>query len=110
MFLQESQLLMYNNSNNKSPLKLYNVTAPGGHFSIKYQFAHEGTYQIIVNLDSNYSALTLASFKIVVPFQPLGVINMRHILPLLIPAGLVGLIGALAILSLILIANIKKKK
>jgi hypothetical protein len=56
------------------PVKFYNITAPNGHFSIKYWFAHEGTYQIIVKVNSNYSALALASFKIVVPFQPFGIL------------------------------------
>ena len=50
------------------PLKFYSVKAPNGHFSIKYQFPLEEIYQIFVKVDSKYSALTLASFKIFVPF------------------------------------------
>jgi hypothetical protein len=89
------------------PLRSYNVTAPNGHFSIKYRFAHEGAYQIIVKVDSNYYALTLASFKILVPFQPFGVINVNHIFPLLIPATLVGIAGAVIILVFIMAVNKK---
>ncbi len=50
------------------PLKFYSVKAPNAHFSIKYQFPLEEAYQIFVKVDSKYSALTLASFKIFVPF------------------------------------------
>jgi hypothetical protein len=70
------------------PLKFYNITAPNGHFSIKHKFVHDGIYQIIVKVNSKDSALTLASFKMIVPFQPFGVININHIFPLLIPAVL----------------------
>ena len=92
------------------PLRFYNVTAPEGHFSVKYQFAHEGTYQIIVKVNSKYSALTLASFKIFVPFQPLGVIDVNHIFPLLIPAALVGIVIAVVILAIMIAVNKKRKK
>jgi hypothetical protein len=91
------------------PLKFYKVTAPNGHFSIKYQFGHEGTYQIIVKVNSKDSALALASFKIVVPFQPFGVFNINHIFPLLNPVVLVGIIGAMAILAFIIVVNKKQK-
>jgi hypothetical protein len=67
------------------PIKFSKITAPNGHFSIKYRFAHEGTYQIIVKVNSNYFALALASFKMVIPFQPFGVFNTSHVFPLLIP-------------------------
>jgi hypothetical protein len=62
-------------------------------------------------VNSKYSALALASFKVVVPFQPLGVFNINHIFPLLIPAILVAIVGAVAILSfMMIVANKKKKK
>lgn len=91
------------------PLASYNLTAPGGYFSIKYRFPHEGTYQIIVKVNSKYSALTLASFKIFVSFQPLGVINLKEIRPLLIPAALVGAMGAALIIAFIMIVNKRRK-
>jgi hypothetical protein len=92
------------------PVGFYNATAPDGRFSIKYQFTHEGAYQIIVKVNSKYSALTLASFKMFVPFQPLGVININHIFPLLIPAGLVAIVGTIAILSFMVVVNKRKKR
>jgi hypothetical protein len=91
------------------PLKSYNLTAPDGYFSIKYRFPHEGTYQIIVKVNSKDSALTLASFKLIVPFQPFGVFNINHIFPLLIPVVLVGIIGAMAILAFIIVVNKRQK-
>ena len=90
-------------------LKFYNITAPNGQFSIKHKFVHDGIYQIIVKVNSKYSALTLASFKIIVPFQPFGVININHIFPLLTPAVLAAIVGAVAILLfMVVIANKKK--
>jgi hypothetical protein len=92
------------------PLGFYNLTAPDGHFSIKYQFAHEGAYQIIVKVNSKYSALTLASFKVLVPFQPFGVFNVNHISPLLFPAALVGIVGVAGIVAFIIAVNRKREK
>ena len=91
------------------PLRVYNIKAPNGHFSINHQIAHEGTYQIIVKVNSKDSALTLASFKLIVPFQPFGVFNINHIFPLLIPVVLVGIIGAMAILAFIIVVNKRQK-
>ena len=94
----------------KVPLKFYNITAPNGYFSIKHKFVHDGIYQIIVKVNSKYSALTLASFKMIVPFQPFGVININHIFPLLIPALLAAIVGAVTILLLMVVVANKKKK
>jgi hypothetical protein len=91
------------------PLASYNLNAPDGYFLIKYRFPHEGTYQIIVKVNSKYSALTLASFKIFVSFQPLGVINVKEIHRLLIPAVLVGAIGAAVIIAFMMIINKRHK-
>jgi hypothetical protein len=91
------------------PIKFSNITAPDGNFSIKYRFAYEGTYQIIVKINSNYSALALASFKMVIPFQPFGVFNTSHLFPLLIPVVLIAIVGAMGILAFIIIANRKQK-
>ena len=91
------------------PVVFYNLTAPDGYFLIKYRFPHEGTYQIIVKVNSKYSALTLASFKIFVSFQPFGVINVKEIRPLLIPAVLVGAIGAAVIIAFMMIINKRYK-
>ena len=91
------------------PLASYNLTAPDGYFSIKYRFAHEGTYQIIVKVNSKYSALTLASFKIFVSFQPLAVINIKEIRPLLTLAALVGATGVASIIAFIMVINRRRK-
>jgi hypothetical protein len=91
------------------PIKFSNISAPHGHFSIKYRFAYEGIYQIIAKVNSNNSALALASFRVVVPFQPIGVFNTSHIFPLLIPVVLVAIIGTTGILAFIIIVNRKQK-
>lgn len=93
----------------QGPIKFSNISGPYGHFSIKYRFAYEGMYQIIVKVNSNNSALALASFRVVVPFQPVGVFNTSHIFPLLIPVVLVGIIGSIGILAFIIIVNRKQK-
>ena len=94
----------------KLPLKSYSIRSPNGNFSLEYQFPLEGTYQILVKVDSKYSALTLASFKVFVPFRPMGIININHIYPILIPAGLVALVGVIAILSFIVLVNKRNKR
>lgn len=104
-----ARVTIINGLQQQVPLKSYSMRAPNGHFSIKYQFPLEGTYQIFVKVDSKYSALTLASFKMFVPFRPVGVININHIFPILIPAGLVAIVGAVAILSFIILVNKRKK-
>jgi hypothetical protein len=93
----------------KAPLKFYSIKAPNGNLSVEYQFPLEGTYQIFIKVDSKYSALALASFKVFVPFRPMGIININHIFPMLIPAGLVALVGAIAILSFMVFINKMKK-
>ena len=90
----------------KAPLKFYSIKAPNGNFSVDYQFPLEGTYQIFVKVDSKYSALTLASFKVFVPFRPIGIININHIFPILIPAGLAAIVGVIAILSFIVLSQV----
>jgi CHASE1-domain containing sensor protein len=61
-------------------------------------------------LNSKYSALTLASFTILVPFQPFGVFNVNYISPLLLPAALVGIVGVVIILAFMIAVNKKRKK
>ena len=93
----------------KAPLKFYSIKAPNGNFSVEYQFPLEGTYQIFVKADSNNSALALAPFEVFVPFRPVGTININNIYPILIPLGLVALVGTLVILSFMLLVNKMKK-
>jgi hypothetical protein len=93
----------------KAPIKSYSIRSPNGIFSVEYQFPLEGTYQIFVKVDSKNSALALASFKVFVPFRPMGIININNIFPILIPAGLVALVGAVAILLFMVYINKMKK-
>jgi len=93
----------------KTPLKSYSIRAPNGNFSVEYQFPLEGTYQIFAKVDSKNSALALASFKVFVPFRPMGIININNIYPILIPAGLVALVGTVAILLFMIYINKMKK-
>ena len=103
-----ARITITNGQQQQVPLRFYNITAPNGDFFVKYQFTNEGTYQIIVKVNSKYSALTLASFKVVVPFQPFGIVNVNDISPLILPAGLVGIVGAIAILAFMVV--IKRKE
>jgi hypothetical protein len=93
----------------KTPIKSYSIRAPNGNFSVEYQFPLEGTYQIFVKVDSKNSALALASFKVFVPFRPMGIININNIFPVLIPAGLVALVGTVSILLFMVYINKIKK-
>ena len=43
-----------------------NITSTSGIFSLKYQFQSEGTYQIIVKLNTKDGKVALASFTVVV--------------------------------------------
>ena len=56
-------------------------------------------------MNLKYYVLTLASFNMQIPFQPLGVINIKYIFPLLVPAGLVAIVSAVAILSFMLVVS-----
>jgi len=101
-------------ANGQKILKRFNnISAPNGDFSVRLKFLETGTYQVIVRVDSkaNYGnnnnniALALASFKILVPNQPLGIINVNYITPLLVPAGLAAIIGTGALVILLIIAK-----
>ena len=72
--------------------KFNNISAPDGDFSIKSRFFDTGTYQVIIRIASINNAIALASFKVIIPSQPVGIINMNYLTPLLLPAGLVGIV------------------
>jgi hypothetical protein len=106
-------------ANGQKILKRFNnISAPNGDFSVSLKFLETGTYQVIVRVDSkgNYDnnnnnvALALASFKILVPNQPLGIINVNYMTPLLVPAGLAAIIGVGAVVMLLMIAKRGGKK
>lgn len=54
-------------------------------------------------------ASILASFKVLVPIQPFGVINTNNINPLILPAGLVGIVGAIVVVSFLIMIRKRKK-
>jgi hypothetical protein len=84
--------------------KFNNISAPDGDFSIKSRFLDTGTYQVIVRISSINNAIALASFKVIVPSQPVGIINMNYLIPLLLPAGLVGIASTIIVAAFIIIA------
>jgi hypothetical protein len=92
-------IVLTNNSGQVRSFKFTNITAPNGIFSVKYLFPDSGIYQVITKIDSEDSSrIALASFKVLVPFQPLGSINMSNMNSLILPAILAGLIGTIAII------------
>jgi hypothetical protein len=65
---------------------------------------------VISKIDfKNSSALALASFKVNVPLQPFGRIDLNSVNPFVFPALIVGVIGAVALLSFIVIIRKQKK-
>jgi hypothetical protein len=90
--------------------KFNNISAPDGDFSIKSRFLDTGTYQVIVRISSINNAIALASFKVIVPSQPVGIINMNYLIPLLLPAGLVGIASTIIMAAFIIIANRRDNK
>jgi hypothetical protein len=94
----------------QSIFKFNNITVPDGDFSIKTRFPVEGTYQVIVRIDSKYNAMALTSFKVFVPFQPVGIINVNSIIPLILPAVIVGIIITIAVVSLLIAGKRMEKK
>ncbi len=85
--------------------KFNNISAPDGDFSIKSRFFDTGTYQVIIRIASINNAIALASFKVIVPSQPVGIINMNYLIPLLLPAGLVGIVSTVLVVAFIIIVN-----
>jgi hypothetical protein len=72
------------------------------------RFVNEGTYQVITRIDSkkdgNSNAIALASFNVFVPVQLLGSINLNYLIPLLLPAGVVGgVIGTIIVIAFVVI-------
>jgi hypothetical protein len=83
---------------------------PNGDFSVNSTFLNEGTYQVILRINSKDYAIALASFRVFVPFQPLGTINLNYTIPLLLPAALAGIIGVIVIATFLIIVKRKYKK
>lgn len=101
-------VIVTNSSGQERSFKFTNITAPNGSFSLNYLFPDTGVYQVISRTYSK-DAPTLASFKVLVPFQPLGVINTNNINPLILTAGLVGIAGAIAVVTFFVIMRKRTK-
>jgi hypothetical protein len=103
-------VILTNSSGQERTFKFTNIRAPDGNFSVKYLFPDSGLYQVISKIDfKNSSALALASFKVNVPLQPFGIIDLNSVNPFVFPALIVGVIGAIALLSFIVIIRKQKK-
>jgi hypothetical protein len=105
-------IVTYSNSSSgqEKISKFTNINAPNGDFSVKYLFPDWGIYQVISRIHSK-DVSALASFKVLVPVQPVGIIDTNYLTPLLLPAGLVGIIGAIFVIAfLIIIKKMKNEK
>jgi hypothetical protein len=100
-------VIVTNSGGQERSFKFTNITAPNGSFSVNYLFPDTGLYQVISRIYSKDASI-LASFKVPVPIQPLGVINTNNINPLILPAGLVGIAGAIAVITFLIM--IRKRK
>ena len=100
-------VIVTNSSGQERSFKFTNITAPNGSFSVNYLFPDTGVYQVIPRIYSKDASI-LASFKVLVPIQPFGVINTNNINPLILPAGLVGIVGAIVVVSFLIM--IRKRK
>ena len=101
-------VIVTNSSGQERSFKFTNITAPNGSFSVNYLFPDTGVYQVISRIYSKDASI-LASFKVPVPIQPFGVINTNNINPLILPAGLVGIVGAIVVVSFLIIMRTRKK-
>ena len=101
-------VIVTNSSGQERSFKFTNITAPNGSFSVNYLFPDTGVYQVISRIYSKDASI-LASFKVSVPIQPFGVINTNNINPLILPAGLVGIVGAIVVVSFLIMMKKRKK-
>ncbi|MGA7044470.1 MAG: hypothetical protein WBY71_12470 [Nitrososphaeraceae archaeon] len=101
-------VIVTNSSGQERSFKFTNITAPNGSFSVNYLFPDTGVYQVISRIYSKDASI-LASFKVPVPIQPFGVINTNNINPLILPAGLVGIVGAIVVVSFLIMIRKRKK-
>jgi hypothetical protein len=99
-------VIVTNSGGQERSFKFTNITAPNGSFSVNYLFPDTGVYQVISRIYSKDASI-LASFKVPVPLQPFGVTN--NINPLILPAGLVGIVGAIVVVSFLIMIRKRKK-
>jgi hypothetical protein len=101
-------VIVANSGGQERSFKFTNITAPNGSFSVNYLFPDTGVYQVISRIYSKDASI-LASFKVLVPIQPFGVINTNDINPLILPASLVGIVGAIVVVSFLIMIRKRKK-
>jgi hypothetical protein len=96
--------------NGQGFFKFNNMTVQNGDFSVNSTFPIEGTYQVILRINSEHYAIALASFKVIVPFQPIGTVHLNQMIPLILPAAIIGIIGVIVVVTFLIIGNRKDKK
>ncbi len=96
--------------NRQTVFKSNNITVTDGDFSFYSTFPNDGTYQVILRINSKDYAIALASFKVIVPFQPIGTINLSYTIPLILPAVIVGIVGFIVVASFLIVKRIYEKK
>jgi hypothetical protein len=96
--------------NGQGFFKFNNMTVQNGDFSENFTFPIEGTYQVILRINSKDYAIALASFKVIVPFQPIGTVDLNKTIPLILPATIIGIIGVMVVVTFLVIGNRKIKK
>jgi hypothetical protein len=101
-------VIVTNSTGQERSFKYDNLTAPDGIFSVKYVFPEWGIYQVISRIHSEEVSV-LASFKVLVPIQPFGIISTNYLNSLLLPAGLVGIIGAVFLITFLIVMKKEEK-
>jgi hypothetical protein len=96
--------------NRQTVFKSNNITVTDGDFSFYSTFANDGAYQVIFTINSKDYAIALASFKVIVPFQPIGTINLSYTIPLILPAVIVGIVGFIVVATFLIVKRIYEKK
>jgi hypothetical protein len=96
--------------NRQTIFKSSNITVTNGDFSLNSTFPNDGTYQVILRINSKDYAIALASFKVFVPFQPIGTINLNYAIPLILPATIVGAIGVIVVATFLILVKRKYQK
>ncbi len=96
--------------NGQGFFKFNNITVQNGDFSVNSTFPIEGTYQVILRINSKDQGITLASFKVIVPIQPIGTVDLNQMIPLILPAAIIGIIGVIVVVTFLIIGNRKDKR
>ncbi|HEY7081197.1 MAG TPA: hypothetical protein VH500_15980 [Nitrososphaeraceae archaeon] len=95
-------IITANSSGQERTFRFNNITAPNGDFSLKYLFPDYGTYLVIASIRSNISAVALASFQVVIPFQSTNTSFIS-----VLPAGIAIIIIGITVLTGIIIKTRK---